>query len=179
MSFLYFLQNSVFSTLSQWCHRQYRIMDFLIGYQKFGTCLSSYLSFICLPFVQVKWNVSWSDVHYHLHQVQMVLLTFKLPSCFNFLATLYSKILLQSHSALLSCCHGKTILLYKKGDASLPKNFRPITLTSVLGKLFTIFYHYIWKSLSCPTNYLTHPFKKNFFMVSMVQWNTFSTLTLC
>lgn len=28
------------------------------------------------------------------------------------------------------------ILLYKKGDASLPKNFRPITLISVIGKLF-------------------------------------------
>ena len=33
-------------------------------------------------------------------------------------------------------CQGKTILLYKKGDANLPKNFRPITLTSVIGKLF-------------------------------------------
>jgi len=60
----------------------------------------------------------------------------KLPSCHNFLATLYSKILLQSHSAPISWCQGKTILLYKKGDTSLPKNFRPITLTSVIGKLF-------------------------------------------
>ena len=60
----------------------------------------------------------------------------KLPSCHNFLATLYSKILLQSHSAPTSWCQGKTILLYKKGDASLPKNFRPIMLTSVIGKLF-------------------------------------------
>ena len=60
----------------------------------------------------------------------------KLPSCHNFLVTLYSKILLQSHSAPTSWCQGKTILLYKKGDASLSKNFRRITLTSVIGKLF-------------------------------------------
>ena len=60
----------------------------------------------------------------------------KLPSCHNFLATLYSKILLQSHSTSVSWCQGKTILLYKKGDARLPKNFRTITLTSVIGKLF-------------------------------------------
>ena len=60
----------------------------------------------------------------------------KLPSCHNFLATLYSKILLQSHSAPVSWCQGKTILSHKKGDTSLPKNFRPITLTSVIGKRF-------------------------------------------
>ena len=60
----------------------------------------------------------------------------KLPSCHLFLATLYSKILLHSHSAPQCWCQGKTILLYKKGDPTSPKNFRPITLTSVFGKLF-------------------------------------------
>lgn len=34
---------------------------------------------------------------------------------------------------------GKAILIYKKGDASLPKNFRPICLTHTISKIFTSF----------------------------------------
>ena len=95
--------------------------------------------FKCPPFACVKLNVflrkcsstSAPDVnnitYFHLK---------KLPCSHSVLATLYSKILLHSHSTSQSWCQGKTILLYKKMDANLPKNFRPITLTSVIGKLF-------------------------------------------
>ena len=59
----------------------------------------------------------------------------RLPSCHHFLATLFSKILLESNEAPPIWCSGKMILIHKKGDSSSPANFRPIALTSVIGKL--------------------------------------------
>ena len=59
----------------------------------------------------------------------------QLPSCHHFLATLFSKILLQTHSSP-SWCSASMILVHKNGDASLLSNFRPIALTSAIGKLF-------------------------------------------
>ena len=52
------------------------------------------------------------------------------------LATLFSKVLL--HSQVLPTCwtHTKIIMVHKNGDPTVPANFRPIALTSVIGKLF-------------------------------------------
>ena len=60
----------------------------------------------------------------------------KITSTHHFLATLFSKILLFSHSPPSSWCSAKTILIHKKGDPSKPSNFRPIALSSCVGKLF-------------------------------------------
>ena len=59
-----------------------------------------------------------------------------LPTSHHFLATLYSKILLESNVAPPSWGKGKIILLHKHGDTSCPSNFRPIALSSTIGKLF-------------------------------------------
>ncbi len=59
----------------------------------------------------------------------------KLPSTHHFLATLFSKILFVNHTAPKSWCQAK-VKLIPKGDASEPGNFRPIALTSTIGKLF-------------------------------------------
>ena len=59
-----------------------------------------------------------------------------MPSTHHFLATLFSKILLQSQSPPSSWCHAKVITIHKKGDPQDPANFRPIALTSVIGKLY-------------------------------------------
>ena len=103
----------------------------------------------------------------------------KLPICHNFLATLYSKILLQSHSAPASWCQGKTILLYKKGDASLPKNFCPITLTSVIGKLFHRILSLRLEKFVLTNKLLDSSIQKGFLLESTAQWNTSLVLTPC
>ena len=59
-----------------------------------------------------------------------------LPSCHHFLATLFSRILLEEHSCPSSWCVGKIILSYKSGTRSDPGSFQPIALTSTIGKLF-------------------------------------------
>ncbi|XP_055348951.1 uncharacterized protein LOC129595846 [Paramacrobiotus metropolitanus] len=46
------------------------------------------------------------------------------------------KQILKSGIACSSWKTGKTVLLFKKGDFSSPANYRPITLTSCIGKLF-------------------------------------------
>ena len=60
----------------------------------------------------------------------------KLHSIHHFLAALFSKILLLSHQPPPNWCMAKTILIHKKGDPSQPSNFRPITLSSCISKLF-------------------------------------------
>ena len=60
----------------------------------------------------------------------------KLPSTHHFLATLFSKILLDSQSAPQQWCTGIIKLIYKDGTPEDPKNFRPIALTSCVGKTF-------------------------------------------
>lgn len=57
----------------------------------------------------------------------------QLPSTHHFLGTLFTKILLQSQLCPLEWCTANIKLIYKEGD---PNNFRPIALTSVIGKLF-------------------------------------------
>ena len=60
----------------------------------------------------------------------------KMPSTHHFLATLFSKILLKNPKAPKEWCSAKITLIQKGGDKSTPENFRPIALTSAIGKLF-------------------------------------------
>ena len=60
----------------------------------------------------------------------------RLPSCHHFLATLFSKIILEDYHAPLIWCKGDLRLIHKDGDAGSPENLRPIALTSTVGKLF-------------------------------------------
>ena len=59
-----------------------------------------------------------------------------LPTTHHFLATLFSRILLDEHSCPPSWCVGKITLVHKSGPPSEPSSFRPIALTSTVGKLF-------------------------------------------
>ena len=36
-----------------------------------------------------------------------------------------------------ACCMSRLVILFKKGDATLPKNYRPIAIISVKCKLFS------------------------------------------
>ena len=58
-----------------------------------------------------------------------------LPCTHLFLATLFSRIF-TSPFAPTTWCSGRILLFHKKGDNSVPENFRPIALTSTIGKLF-------------------------------------------
>ena len=60
----------------------------------------------------------------------------KMPSTNHFLATLFSKVLLEKHTAPESWCEAIIKLVYKGGDNHPSANFRPIALTSIFGKLF-------------------------------------------
>ena len=59
----------------------------------------------------------------------------KLPSIHHFLATLFSKIILTNHRSPTIWCKCILSLIHKGGDTESPKNFRPIALTSRVGKL--------------------------------------------
>ena len=59
----------------------------------------------------------------------------KMPCTHHYLATLFSKILLESHPPPSARCCARIKLIHKGGDTSKPANFRPIALTSVVGKL--------------------------------------------
>ena len=52
--------------------------------------------------------------------------------CFHVSAPL----ILKSHTAPQPWCFAKTTLVPKNGDPSTPTNFRPIAMSSVIGKLF-------------------------------------------
>lgn len=52
-----------------------------------------------------------------------------------FLATLFSKIITSSPLAPRSWCNGRILLFHKKNSNDTPENFRPIALTSTIGKL--------------------------------------------
>jgi hypothetical protein len=60
----------------------------------------------------------------------------KLDAAHHFLATLYSKILLDSPESWEGWASSVICLIHKAGDNSDPANFRPIALTSTVGKLF-------------------------------------------
>ena len=58
------------------------------------------------------------------------------PCTHLFLASLYSKILLLNNAPPPSWCMGKIVPIHKAGSNSDPSNFRPIALTSTIGKIF-------------------------------------------
>ena len=59
-----------------------------------------------------------------------------LPSTHHFLATLYSRILLDSPTPPELWQSSNVSLIYKRNETSNPKNFRMIALTSTIGKLY-------------------------------------------
>ena len=59
-----------------------------------------------------------------------------LTSTHHFLATLYSKILLESPAPPELWQSSNVSLIFKRNDTDNPKNFRMIALTSIIGKLF-------------------------------------------
>ena len=59
-----------------------------------------------------------------------------LPATHHLLATIYSKILLESPSPPMLWQQSNVSLIYKRNETSVPKNFRMIALTSVAGKLY-------------------------------------------
>ena len=60
----------------------------------------------------------------------------KLPSAHHSLATLCAIILLKSHETPASWCARDLHLIYISGTPTDPANYRPIALSSVVGKLF-------------------------------------------
>ena len=58
-----------------------------------------------------------------------------MPASHHFLATLFTKILLKSHSAPPVWSKAKIKLHFKGGDPKLPHNVQPIAFTSTIGKL--------------------------------------------
>ena len=59
-----------------------------------------------------------------------------LPSVHHLLATLYSKILINSPEPPALWQQSNVSLIYKRNEPSNPKNFRMIALTSVIGKIY-------------------------------------------
>ena len=59
-----------------------------------------------------------------------------LPSTHHFLATLYSRIIIDSPAPPELWQSSNVSLIYKRNDTANPKNFRMIALTSIVGKLF-------------------------------------------
>jgi hypothetical protein len=59
-----------------------------------------------------------------------------MPCLHPYLVVLFNRIL-QERSFPDSWKRGKFVLIYKKNDPAVPKNFRPVCLTSVVAKLFT------------------------------------------
>jgi hypothetical protein len=60
----------------------------------------------------------------------------RLPSTHSFLATLYSRLLLEDPDPSAKWCQSEIKLMYKDGDKNDPANFRPILLTSCIGKIY-------------------------------------------
>ena len=60
----------------------------------------------------------------------------KMPSTHHYLATLFSKVLLENQEAPHPWSGARIKLIHKGGDTNIPSNFRPIALSSVVGKIF-------------------------------------------
>jgi hypothetical protein len=59
-----------------------------------------------------------------------------LPSTQSFGSTLFSWLLLDDPDPTAKWCQSKIKLIYKDGDKNDPANFRPILLTSCVGKIY-------------------------------------------
>ena len=60
----------------------------------------------------------------------------RLPSTHTFLATLFSRLQSENPDPSAKWCQSEIKLIYKDGDKNDPANFRPISLTSCVGKIF-------------------------------------------
>ena len=85
-----------------------------------------------------------------------------MPSTHHFLATLFSTILLEKHTAPESWCEARIKLVYKGGDDHLPANFRPTALTSAVGKLFHKIIALRLEMFVMDNGIINTSFKKNF-----------------
>ena len=59
-----------------------------------------------------------------------------LPAAHHFMATLYSKLLLNNPKPPTLWQTSKIALIYKRNEQSNPRNFRMIALTSIVGKVY-------------------------------------------
>ena len=59
-----------------------------------------------------------------------------LPTVHHFLATMYTRMLLESQDPPDNWSNSKVVLIYKSGDPGSPENFRMISLTSCVSKIF-------------------------------------------
>jgi hypothetical protein len=60
----------------------------------------------------------------------------RLPSTNSFLATLYSCLFLEDPDPSAKWCQSEIKLIYRDGDKNDPANFRPISLTCCVGKIY-------------------------------------------
>jgi hypothetical protein len=60
----------------------------------------------------------------------------RLPLTHSFLATLYSRLLLEDPDSSAKWCQSDIKLIYKDGDKNDPASFRPILLTSCISKIY-------------------------------------------
>jgi hypothetical protein len=60
----------------------------------------------------------------------------RLPSTDSFLAILFCWLLLDDPDPIAKWCQSEIRLIYKHGDKNDPANFRPISLTSCVGKIY-------------------------------------------
>jgi len=86
----------------------------------------------------------------------------KLPSAHHFLATLYTKILTTSQQCPPAWGSGKIILIHKKGDNSSPANYRPIVLSSTIGKLVHKFIAFRLEKYCLPNDVIDSTLQKGF-----------------
>ena len=96
-----------------------------------------------------------------------------LPTCHYFLATLYSKVLLESKLAPSRWVGGKIILLHKHSEPSFPENFIPIVLSSSIGKLFHKILALRLQKFCLSNDIIDSSIQKEFFRELMVPWNTY------
>jgi hypothetical protein len=54
----------------------------------------------------------------------------------SFLATLYSRLLLEDQDPSANWCQSEIELIYEDADENDPAHFRPISLTSCIGKIY-------------------------------------------
>jgi hypothetical protein len=60
----------------------------------------------------------------------------QLPSTYTFLATLFFRLLLEDPYLSAKWCQSEIKLICKDGDKNDPANFRPISLTSCVSKIY-------------------------------------------
>lgn len=98
----------------------------------------------------------------------------KLQSTHHFLATLFSKILLNSSEAPQEWTSATITLLCKKGDRGNPANYCPIALSSCVGKLFHKILAHRLELFLRMNNIIDISAQKGSYPKYLESWNTFS-----